>query len=123
MKPTEINSEPGDQGQLLLREALQYDLLTSLIRQLNKDFELSGVEGSISEKATPAEIARELPQMIGKLIRADFQGFLNLLYRVDVSESGLHKTDNQDMDEFIAAASYQLLKREWQKVWLRNKIR
>ncbi len=116
-------SEANDPGLLLLSEAVRAELLTSLIRQLNKDFQLSGVECCISEDASPREISQQLHQSLEKLIRDDFQGFLNVLYRVDVQESDLHRKQEQDMDEFIASAGYQLLKREWQKVWLRNKIR
>lgn len=117
-----MDSDPNDPGHLLLRKADRNELLIPLILQLNKDFELSGLDCSISEKAVPGQIAKELHRILEKLIRDDFQGFLNLLYRIDVPESGIHRTDNQDMDEFIATASYQLLKREWQKVWFRNKI-
>ena len=107
----------------LLSEALGHQLLNPLILQLNKDFSMCGIESPISESASPSEIVNELHRTIGKLIREDFQGFLNLLYRVDVPESELLRRKDQDMDAYIASASYLLLRREWKKVWLRNKIR
>ena len=123
MSKDHTDREGKDPGLLLLSEAVRAELLTSLIRQLNKDFQLSGVECCISEDASPQEIAHELERNLEKLIRDDFRGFLNVLYRVDVKESDLQQSEEQGMEEFANAAAYQLLKREWQKVWLRNKIR
>jgi hypothetical protein len=123
MSKDQTDREANDPGLLLLNEAVRAELLTSLIRQLNKDFQLSGVECCISEDASPQDLAQELKQNLEKLIRDDFQGFLNVLYRVDVKESDLHRSEVQGMDVFINAAAYQLLRREWQKVWLRSKTR
>jgi hypothetical protein len=118
----ETEEEENDPGLILLREVKQKDLLAALIRQLNKDFQLCGLESTINEKASVSEVVRNLAHILSQLIRNDFQGFLNLLYRVDIPESKIHRSETRGMDELIQDASYELLKREWQKVWLRNKI-
>ena len=112
-----------EQGRVLLREASDQDLLEAVIRQVNKDFQLCGIDREISVEETPDQVIAQLGQILKALIRDDFRGFLNLLYRVDISESEIGQGGSRDMDAFVNEAVYRLLKREWQKVWLRNRIR
>jgi len=107
----------------LLQEVSSKDLLSEVVRQVNKDFQLCGLDGTIPEEGTPEQLVRHLRQILKGLIRDDFQGFLNLLYRVDISESDIHRSESRELDAFVEEAVYRLLKREWQKVWLRNRIR
>lgn len=122
MAQLEPDREANDSGLVLLTEAMQQNLLPAVIRQLNKDFQLTGVDFSMSEKTMPESVVQGLKQRLESLVQTDFQRFLNLLYRADIPESKIRRSQTRGIDEFIHDASYELLKREWQKVWLRNKI-
>ncbi len=113
----------GGQGLILLREASGQDLLEAIILQVNKDFRLSGIDHEIPSGETPEQVVAKLRLILKDLIREDFRGFLNLLYRADISESEIGRGESRDLDDFVDEAVYRLLKREWQKVWLRNRIR
>ncbi len=123
MNPEEKLPTGHEQGMALLREASDQDLLEAVIRQVNKDFQLCGIDREISVEETPDQVIAQLGQILKALIRDDFRGFLNLLYRVDISESEISRGERHDLDAFVNEATYRLLKREWQKVWLRNRIR
>ena len=112
-----------EQGMVLLREASDQDLLEAVILQVNKDFQLCGIDCEISAEESPDQVIARLGQILKALIRDDFRGFLNLLYRVDISESEISRGESRDLDAFVNEAVYRLLKREWLKVWLRNRIR
>ncbi len=117
----DLEGTPGDKGLQLFTEAESQGLRKELIRQLNKDLTMSGLEASIEEDLPPAEVVRKLKVILENLVRDNFQGFLNLLYRADVSQSKMSQSEG-DFADYIERSTYELLKREWQKVWIRNKI-
>ena len=106
----------------LLAEAESQGLQEELVRQLNKDLSMSGVEASIDEGQSAGEIVHQLKRILQNVIRDDFQGYLNLLYRADVPQSKMVTSPESDFTEYLERSTYELLKREWQKVWIRNKI-
>jgi hypothetical protein len=55
------------------------------------------------------------------LIQYKFAEYLNLLYIVDVPEDQIKKLDGSDIAELSKQVAFLLLKREWMKVWFRNK--
>jgi len=111
-KGLQLFSKPESQG-----------LEQELIRQLNKDLSMSGVDVFIEEKCSPGEVVTQLKETLEGLVRDDFQAFLNLLYRVDVSQSKMSRSEDGNFSDYIERSTYELLKREWQKVWIRNRIR
>ena len=118
----DMKGTTGEKGLQLFTKAESQGLKQELIRQLNKDLSMSGLEVSIAEELPPGEIVRELKVILESLVRDNFQGFLNLLYRVDVPQSKMSRSEGSFSD-YIDRSTYELLKREWQKVWIRNKIR
>lgn len=106
----------------LLTKASSEQLYKALINQLNKDFSLSNSTIQFSETLTPNLLIEGLNTIIAKLIHDDFDTFVNLLYRIDVPERQIRKISNTDFDHYVAEVSFLLLKREWQKVWLRNTL-
>jgi hypothetical protein len=60
-------------------------------------------------------------EKIYKLIQYKFAEYLNLLYIIDVSEEQIKKLDGSDLVELSEQVAFLVLKREWQKVWFRNK--
>jgi len=106
---------------LLLSEAESENLYLKLIEQINKDFNLAneGIDFPISIK--PDDLKGQLHEKIYRLIQYKFAEYLNLLYIIDVSEDQVRKLDGTDLVLLSEQVAFLVLKREWQKVWFRNK--
>lgn len=96
-------------------------LYKMLIEQLEKDFNFSGIELKIRTNCAPAKLVTSLENRLKQLINSDFTGYLNLLYRIDVLESDIRKTDGSNIDVLVNQVCFLILRREWQKVWMRSK--
>lgn len=93
-------------------------LYLKLIEQLNKDFQTAGIEDFFSLEITPKQLINKLQNSIIRLIHSNYSEYLNLMYRIDVSENQLKQIDVSEIEQI----AYLILKREWQKVWIRSKI-
>lgn len=107
---------------LLLSEAEQENLYQKLIVQLNKDFNLANEPIDIPQNTLPEDLKLLLHEKIYRMIQYKFAEYLNLLYIIDVSESEIKKLDGSDISELSSQVAFLILKREWQKVWFRNKL-
>ena len=105
----------------LLEEIESYDLLEKLIQQIHKDADLAGAvfvcDGAISAK----ELILNIYDFLMKLMTTDFGTYLNFLYRVDLSEKVLKSITDTEPNLIAKQVTLMVLKREWQKVWFRNK--
>ena len=106
---------------LLLTEATSEQLYLKLIEQINKDFNLANEPIDFPLSTSPAELKIQLHEKIYRLIQNKFAEYLNLLYIIDVSEQQIQQLDGSDISELSHEVSFLILKREWQKVWFRNK--
>lgn len=107
---------------LLLSEAQGENLYAKLLEQLNKDFNLANEPVDFPASTSPDELKIQLHEKIYRLIQYKFAEYLNLLYIIDVSEDQVKKLDGSDLIELSKEVSFLILKREWQKVWFRNKF-
>lgn len=114
---------PAEKGLQLFSKPESQGLEKQLIRQLNKDLSMCGVNALIDEEFSPGEVVRRLKEILDGLVKDDFQAFLNLLYRVDVPQSKMSRSEDSSFSDYIERSTYEILKREWQKVWIRNRIR
>lgn len=105
----------------LLRYSVEIALYDKLVIQLNKDLNLANIELSFSDDVEPKVLKSELHEMVYKLINDRFADYLNLLYVIDVSESQVKKLDGSDALRLSEQITFLILKREWEKVWYRNK--
>jgi len=105
----------------LLIEAKDAELYTALIAQLNKDFILAGLSIGVENNLPPKELQQEVYTIVTHLINTNFEGFLSLLYRIDLSEEKIKSISKDDFDSYINQVSFLILKREWMKVWYRKK--
>jgi len=96
-------------------------LLQNLIEQLNKDFTMSGLDWYLDPKMNPKDLLEELQERIGELFLKEPRLFSNLMYRIDISEMHLLEQKDHDFDKTRDKITLIILKREWQKVWFRNK--
>jgi hypothetical protein len=105
----------------LLNEAEEESLYFKLIEQTNKDFALANESLDAPTSIFPFEFKHLVQEKIYKLIQYKFAEYLNLLYIIDVSETEIKKLDGSDIMELAEQVTFLVLKREWQKVWFRNK--
>ena len=106
----------------LLAEAENENLYLKLIEQLNKDFNLANEPVDFPMSTKPHELKVQLHEKIYRSIQYKFAEYLNLLYIIDVPEDQVRKLDGSDLIDLSEQVSFLILKREWQKVWFRNKF-
>ncbi|WP_294819843.1 hypothetical protein [uncultured Flavobacterium sp.] len=106
---------------LLLSEAQKEMLYTKLVEQLNKDFTLANEPLDFDADASPIRLKLGLQDKIYRLIQHKFAEYLNLLYIIDVPEKEIKSLDGSDIGELSEQVAFLVLKREWQKVWFRNR--
>ena len=106
----------------LLSEAEKENLYLTLIEQINKDFNLANEPIDFPLSTSPEELKIQLHEKIFRLIQYKFAEYLNLLYIIDVSENEIKKLDGSDLVNLAEDVAFLILKREWQKVWFRNKF-
>ncbi|WP_338357735.1 hypothetical protein [Yeosuana marina] len=107
---------------VLVEEATQLDLYKKLVEQLNKDFLLANIDTDFHEEILPSSLKIILHETVYKLIQHKFTEYLNLLYIIDVPEQQVRQLDGDDTIQLAEQVSFLILKREWQKVWYRNKF-
>ncbi|WP_290698928.1 hypothetical protein [Lacinutrix sp.] len=105
----------------LIEEVNDLDLYKKLILQLNKDFLYANIDLDFDEAILPTSLKLMLHETVYKLIQEKFTEYLNLLYIIDVPEHAVRALNGDDTVELAEQVSFLILKREWQKVWFRNK--
>ena len=104
----------------LLKVVKTENLLSKLIEQLNKDFQLSGMCKKVESTCLIEDLIKELTETILNLIQFKYDDYLNLMYRVDVSEKDLATITSNDLTTTVNEIAFLILKREFQKVWLKK---
>ncbi|MEO8516423.1 MAG: hypothetical protein ABI426_06750 [Flavobacterium sp.] len=107
---------------LLLSQAQKEELYTKLVEQINKDFTLANESIDLPIEIAPIDLKLQVHEKIYRLIQHKFAEYLNLLYIIDVPEEQVKKLDGSDLGELSEQMAFLILKREWQKVWFRNKL-
>ena len=96
------------------------NLYLKLIQQLNKDFQMSNLDILFKETLEPVALQKTLSQVLFELINNKYEDYLNLLYRIDISEKELLKVKLESLEESMQQVAFLILKRESQKVWLKK---
>jgi len=107
----------------LIEEVSQLNLYKKLILQLNKDFLYANIDLDFDEDILPSSLKIMLHETVYRLIQEKFTEYLNLLYIIDVPEHAVKALNGDDTVELAAQVSFLILKREWQKVWFKNKYK
>lgn len=109
------------ENSLELLEAVKAEnLLLKLIEQLNKDFQLSGISKSFDINSSFEILNEELTETLLNLVQFKYDDYLNLMYRVDISEKELATITNTNLVTIVNQIAFLILKREFQKVWLKQ---
>jgi hypothetical protein len=106
---------------VLLKDAIKSRLYQKLVVQLDKDFGLANVPIDFQTEMAPEELRAILHEKIYYLIMERFADYLNLLYVVDVPEKAFKEIQVTDVVEVAEQVSFLILKRELQKVWLKER--
>ncbi len=106
---------------LLLSEAQKEKLYITLVEQINKDFTLANEPVDFATDISPINLKLGVHEKIYGLIQHKFAEYLNLLYIIDVPEKDIKSLDGSDLVELSEQVAFLVLKREWQKVWFRNR--
>ena len=105
----------------LINQAEEEHLYFKLIEQTNKDFALANEPINVPLDVFPFQFRDLVHEKVLKLIQNKFAEYLNLLYIIDVSELEIKKLDGSDLVQLAEQVTFLILKREWQKVWFRNR--
>ncbi len=112
-----------EQNSIALLQKIEVEnLYQQLIQQLNKDFQLSNLDNTIDLSVTPDQLKEKLSKILLKLLTNNYDDYLNLMYRVDVSEKELVLVQGDDLSIVVDQITFLILKREYQKVWFKNKL-
>lgn len=106
----------------LIETAEAEGLYQKLLDQLNKDFNLANEGLDLHPSTTPYELRVQLTEKVYRLLQYSFAEYLNLLYIIDVPETDIKALDGSDLGELSGQVAFLILKREWQKVWFRNRL-
>lgn len=105
----------------VLQAATQEDNYKKLIAQLNKDLQLANLVHEFEDTITPSALKDELCELIFHCINQKFADYLNLLYIIDVSEAQVKALDGSDLFLLTENVVFLILKREYQKVWYKER--
>jgi hypothetical protein len=95
-------------------------IFKELLQQINKDFQLIGIDYQFNSNIFFKDFFNQFEQIIKELVDLNFQLFLNLLYRIDLNESKIRAIIATEKESVYARIIFEILKREWQKVWFRH---
>jgi len=104
----------------LLQYAMSIALYEKLVIQLKKDFALANITLELPKGVTPSVLKTTLKEKIYVLLMERFPDYLNLLYIIDVPEKAFSSIKSTNVVEVAEGVSFLILKREWQKVWIRQ---
>ncbi len=104
----------------LLQYAASIALYEKLVIQLKKDFALANITLDLPEGITPVALKTVLKEKIYVLLLERFPDYLNLLYIIDVPEKAFSSIKSTNVVDVAEGVSFLVLKREWQKVWLKQ---
>ena len=96
------------------------NLVLKLIEQLNKDFELANIDKHFDLELSAQLLYNNLSAEMLNLLKYKYDDYLNLLYRVDVSEKDLAQIGEEKLELVVKKIAFFVLKREYKKVWFRK---
>ncbi|MFD2588590.1 hypothetical protein ACFSQJ_16785 [Croceitalea marina] len=114
-----MDFNPENTGQML-SGAIENGLYDELVQQLRKDFEHVNIAFLIGTDVDSGALETTLKEKIYVLLLEDFEGYLNLMYSIDVPEASfatIKPTDAVDVSEQVV---FLVLKRIYQKVYFKR---
>ncbi|MVX35585.1 hypothetical protein [Myroides sp. LoEW2-1] len=110
-----------DSVKYLDEHLVQQSFLKDLVLQIQKDFQTTVDTDIVFSVETPSELVSQVIGQLHRIIHStNVSRFSSLLYRIDVSERDIKAIKNVDIDEYIERVAYLIIKREFQKVYIRK---
>ncbi len=111
-----------ENSEKFVSQILDTSLWRPFVNQINKDFQMVGVNfTSISTQISAKQFLCHLRDSIAHLINHDFDKLLNLLYRIDISETHWNTKDTIHQNDLVMKIVSLIIVKEYQKVSFRNK--
>ena len=110
-----------DNSEQLMQVAIGDSLLDKLKHQVEKDFVLANVPLQIPETIGHSEFITLIREKVYYLMMEHFAEYLNLMYIIDIPESAFHNIEITDTVDVADQITLLILKREYKKVWYRNR--
>ena len=107
----------------LLQGATAETLYKDLVKQLSRDFHRANIPCTFDEGILPEDLLARLKEKLYVLLLEDFNDYLNLMYMVDVPERAFRNLELTDAVEVAEQLTFLILRREWQKVWIKAHYR
>src|SRR5690606_11762092 len=107
--------------QEVLQAATKEDHYKQLIAQINKDLKLANLDCEFEDGISAVDLKNELCELVFHCINQTFTDYLNLLYIADVSEEQIKTLDGSELVLLTEDVVFLLLKREYQKVWYKQR--
>ncbi|MET1258040.1 hypothetical protein ABV409_01795 [Flagellimonas sp. DF-77] len=104
----------------LVRFAQNEGLFTSLTDQLSKDFQRANLSFETAEDVGPEAFVARLNARVDGILQTRFSAFQNLVYLIDIPEKTMKDIKGSNRSEMIGQTVLVMLKRTWQKVWIRH---
>ena len=95
-----------------LKATVSEEMYLKIVAQLEKDFVMSGIQYDFAN-LTPDELLISLKEVVEELLSKEYGTFLNLLYRMDIPESAISFTEEEEVENHLVKL---FLKREYLKV-------
>ena len=105
----------------LLIDFQKSELLKALIKQINKDMNLAGINHQIDTNSDPYILWEDLLKIIFSLLHNNDPKLQNFLYRVDVPEKHNVEIRFDNISIKSQKLSIIILKKECQKLWFKSR--
>ncbi|SIQ22024.1 hypothetical protein [Maribacter ulvicola] len=110
-----------DNSEQLIQAALGNSLFSELKQQVEKDFVLANIPLQIPEILDHSDFIALIREKVYYLMMEHFAEYLNLMYIIDIPESAFHNIEITDTVDVADQITLLILKREYKKVWYRNR--
>ena len=112
-----------DTSEQLMQVALDDLLFDKLMLQIEKDFVLANIPLGISNELNATQLIVLIKEKVYYLMMEHFAEYLNLMYIMDIPEKEFENIEVTDTVDVSDQVTFLILKREYKKVWYRNKYK
>jgi hypothetical protein len=98
-------------------------LYSALVVQVKRDFTRVNVNLALSVNPQPKELQTVIREKIYLLLMERFPEYLNVMYAVDIPERAFKNLEIKDTVDVAEKVTFLILKREFQKLELKEKYK
>ncbi|CAG2533195.1 MULTISPECIES: hypothetical protein [Maribacter] len=110
-----------DTSRQLVQIALGDSLFEKLVKQVEKDFILANNPLKITKTIDGVSFIALIREKVYYLMMEHFAEYLNLMYIIDIPEKEFEHIQITDTVDVADQITFLILKREYKKVWYRNR--